>query len=1070
MQFHRKSLLIALLLLPAMMLAQETLLLRQPDLHGSQIAFCYGADVWVTTTDGSSPVRITSTPAVEQFPSLSPDGTMVAFTSNRSGSNAVYVVSTRGGTPTRLTWHPMGSSVRGWSDDGAYVYYVSGRDYAPKPNNRLWKVPVDGGNPTMVSSQRVYNAAIREDLNQMAIEPISRWDVEWRNYRGGQNTPIVILNMDDLSETLLPHEHTTDVQPVWVGNTIYFLSDRDGVMNIWAWDTEDESLSQITTYEGSDIKWLAGDSQLCFERDGRLHLLDPESGATETLKIVIEADFPWAEPRWEDVKSFASYASLSPSGKRIILEARGDIFTVPVEHGDVRNLTKSPDAADRRPVWSPDGDRVAWFSDEGYRAYRLIVTDQDGMGNRTEIAIGESKLGWEITWSPDASKIAFVDDDLRVRVLDLASGEIQTVGLGGINIERGNMDLTWSPDSRWLAYTRSAENNFRQIMVWSSETTTTAPLTNSFANVRSPSWDRDGEHLYFLGSTDVALGSGWANTSAMTADPEYAVYVINLQKGVKSPFELRSDEEEVQHEDSEKGTEKDSLIQIDFDQVERRTIAVPMPERPYAFVQAGGEGSFFVAERVPNQPGYTIHEFSLKKREAKEYTKGVWSLSISSKGKKILMNAMGAWKVADLGKPASTATAVRMNLNVKLDPPAEWKQIFEEAWRYEKDYFYDPDLHGRDWDVVHERYAPLLPHVRHRSDLNYLLDQINGELSVGHSFVGGGDYPEIKSEQVGLLGADIVQDQGRWKISHIYTTETWNPGLTSPLDQPGLNIEEGYYLVGINGRELTAEDNLFQALDGTLGVQTGLHLNSSPQFEGSWIEVVEPIRSEIALRQRAWVETNRRMVDSLSGGRLAYVWVPNTSGQGLVSFNRYFFAQQDKEGAVIDERYNGGGLLDDYMVDLMTRTLRAAWTNEVPGAAPRSLPAGILGPKVLLINEMAGSGGDFFPWVFRQQEAGLLIGMTTWGGLVKSSTHYLMIDGGRVTAPDNAIFDPRADEWIGENVGIHPDIEVRMDAQSIQQGNDPQLERAVEELMKQLPPQRPAIQAPEYSAPANIRD
>lgn len=1070
MQFHRKSLLIALLLIPVMVLGQETLLLRQPDVRGSQIAFCYGSDIWVTSTDGAAPVRITSTPAVEQFPALSPDGSMVAFTSNRSGSNAVYIASTRGGSPKRLTWHPMGSSVRGWSADGQYVYYVSGRDYAPKPNNRLWKVPVDGGNPVMVSSQRVYDASIREDLNQIAVDPVSRWDSEWRNYRGGQNTPIVILDLDDLSETLLPNDHTTDIQPVWIDEIIYFLSDRDGVMNIWAWNTEDESLSQITTFEGSDIKWLSGDSELAYERDGRLHVMDPSSGESKTLEIVIEADFPWAESRWEDVKSSASYASLSPSGKRIILEARGDIFTVPVEHGDVRNLTQTPAAADRRPVWSPEGDKVVWFSDEGHQGYRLIVADQDGISNRSEISIGESKLGWEITWSPDASKIAFADDDLRVRILDLESKEIQTVGLGGINIERGNMDLTWSPDSRWLAYTRSAENNFRQIMAWSAETNETHALTNTFANVTSPAWDRDGQHFYFLGSTDVALGSGWANTSAMTADPEYAVYVINLQKGTKSPFELRSDEEEVKSDSAEEEAEKDSLIQIDFAQVERRTIAVPMPERPYRFVVAGGEGSFFVGERVPNQPGFTIHEFSLEKREAKEYTKGVWSLSVSAKGKKILMNAMGTWKVADLGKPAASASPVSMTLNVKLDPPSEWKQIFEEVWRYEKDYFYDPNLHGRDWDEVYDRYAPLIPHVRHRADLNYLLDQINGELSVGHSFVGGGDYPETESEKVGLLGADLIQDQGRWKITRIYTTETWNPGLTSPLDQPGLNIEEGYYLVGINGKELTSEDNLFQALDGTRGVQTSLHLNSSPQFEGSWVEIVEPIRSEVALRQRAWVEANRRMVDSLSGGRLAYVWVPNTSGQGLVSFNRYFFAQQDKEGAVIDERYNGGGLLDDYMVDLMTRRLRAAWTNEVPGAAPRSLPAGILGPKALLINEMAGSGGDFFPWVFRQQEAGPLIGMTTWGGLVKSSTHYPMIDGGGVTAPDNAIFDPNKNEWIGENVGIHPDIEVRMDARSIQNGRDPQLERAVEELMKQLPDATPVIQRPEYSTPANIRE
>ncbi|NVK53552.1 MAG: PDZ domain-containing protein, partial [Flavobacteriaceae bacterium] len=392
-------------------------------------------------------------------------------------------------------------------------------------------------------------------------------------------------------------------------------------------------------------------------------------------------------------------------------------------------------------------------------------------------------------------------------------------------------------------------------------------------------------------------------------------------------------------------------------------------------------------------------------------------------------------------------------------------QIFEEAWRYERDYFYDPGMHGRDWNKVHKRYAPLIPFVKHRADLTYILDQVNGELSVGHSFVGGGDYPKLDARSNGgLLGADFTARQGRWQIKRIYTSESWNPGLNGPLDQPGMNIKQGYYLVGINNQEITAKDNIYKFLDGTSGKQTTLHINNKPTFKGAWKEVVKPIRSENSLRQRTWVEDNRRLVDKLSGGRLAYIWVPNTGGGGFVSFNRYFFAQQDKEGAVIDERFNGGGLLDDYMVDLMTRKPRAALTNEVPNGKPMRLPAGIMGPKVLLINELAGSGGDFFPWVFRQQKAGLLIGATTWGGLVKSSSHYAMIDGGYLTAPDNAVFDPVKNEWVGENKGIAPDIAVRQDAKSLEQGNDPQLERAVKELLKQLKGKK-TITPPPFSRP-----
>jgi tricorn protease len=481
---------------------------------------------------------------------------------------------------------------------------------------------------------------------------------------------------------------------------------------------------------------------------------------------------------------------------------------------------------------------------------------------------------------------------------------------------------------------------------------------------------------------------------------------------------------------------------------------------------AGPEGSVFISEYVPNSRGATLHKFTLKDQELKEFATNVRSVYVTPNGEHLLARFGGAWKVAQTsGSNAKGAKQLTVNLQMKLDRSKEWEQIFEETIRYEKDYFYDPNLHGRNWDTVYKRYKPLIPYVKHRADLTYIIDQINGELSVGHSFVGGGDYPETERNRVGLLGADLSVDNSRWKINRIYTTESWNPGLNGPLDSPGLNIKEGYYIVGVNGKELKGTDNIYQFLDGTVNKQTIIHINDKPSFKDHWTEIVKPISSENSLRQRTWVEDNRRLVDKLSNGRLGYVWVPNTGGPGFVSFNRYFFAQQDKEGAVIDERFNGGGLLDDYMVDLMTRSLRAALTNEVPNGQPMTLPAGILGPKVLLINELAGSGGDFFPWVFRQQKAGKLIGMTTWGGLVKSSTHYPLIDGGRVTSPDNAVFDPINNEWIGENKGISPDIEVRQDAKALQNGNDPQLERAVSELMKQLGPKR-SITPPKFSEPA----
>lgn len=1084
-------LIISLMLFTTTIHSQGTRLLRQPSITDTHVTFSYGGDIWVADLDGSNTARITSTPAVEGNPHFSPDGKWIAFNSNRSGNQAVYIVSPAGGTPTRLTWHPAPATVRGWSPDGKRVLYATSRDNAPTSFASLWTVSVDGGPSTLLTKQWAADGSFSPDGSKVIIDRVQRWDVEWRNYRGGQNTPLVILNLEDQGETLLPNESTIDIQPVWLNDRVYFLSDRDHTSNIWSYSPATGKLEQVTGLTGSDIKWLDGHGNiLAYERDGYLHTLNLTSGETRQLNITVNGDFPWAETRWTDVTRNARAVSISPTGKRIILEARGEIFTVPAEEGDARNMTRSSGAADHEPVWSPKGNEVAWFSDAGGKGYNLLIAPQDGFSDPKTISIGESKMAWEPVWSPDGKLIAFVDDKVRVRIVDIEKGTIRTVDTAGVNTERGNMGLTWSHDSQWLAYTKTGTNNFRQIKVWSVKNDSKNALTDSFADSFSPAWDRDGKHLYFLASTNLALGSGWANTSAITSDPDYTAYVINLRKDDPSPFKPLSDEESVKEEkkpepeakkpakgkqpekpDTDSTDEKSKgavPVTIDFADISRRTITLPVPGGKYRMLVSGPSGTLFIGETKEGVTGFVIKKFTLEKREAKEFVSGATQVSVSADGNKMLARTGTDWKIMNTASASgSDAKAVKIDLKMLLNRSEEWKQIFEEAWRYERDYFYDPGMHGRDWNAVYEKYAPLIPWVKHRADLNYILDQMNGELSVGHSFVGGGDFPEVERSSAGLLGADLVAENNRWKISRIYTTESWNPELSSPLDRPGIKIGEGYYLVGINGKELTAADDPWQYLDGTQNIQTTLHINKTPDFTGSWKEVVKPIASESGLRQRAWVEDNRRMVDSLSGGKLAYVWVPNTGGPGFVSFNRYFFAQQDKKGAVIDERFNGGGLLDDYMVDLMNRRIRAALTNEAPGGRPFRLPAGILGPKVLLINEMSGSGGDFFPWVFRQQKTGPLIGTRTWGGLVKSSVHYAMVDGGTLTAPDNAVFDPVAKKWIAENEGVAPDIEVRQDAVSLSRGIDPQLERAVMEALKLLDQEgETEITPPPFPTPA----
>ena len=550
-----------------------------------------------------------------------------------------------------------------------------------------------------------------------------------------------------------------------------------------------------------------------------------------------------------------------------------------------------------------------------------------------------------------------------------------------------------------------------------------------------------------------------------------------LRADDETPFTLRSDEEPVEDDEAAEDAAADAPaadegegddaedgdgVRIDFDGIERRILDLPMPRGSYGATVAGPEGSVFITE------GATIHKFTVSERDAAPFVRSGFLADVSDDGQKLLYRSGPNWHVVGTARPAEPGQGrVDLELRMELDRAAEWTQMFAEAWRYEREYFYAPNMHGNDWNAVRRRYEPLVPWVRHRDDLNYIFDMVNGEMSVGHSFVGGGDYPSVDTTRVGLLGADFVAENGGWKIDRIYTFESWNPGLDAPLDKPGLNVAAGHFLVGVNGEPLTANDDPYRLLDGTAGRQTLIHLNTRPGMDGSWTETVEPIRSESGLRQRAWVEDNRRAVDEMSNGRLGYVWIPNTGGGGTTSFDRYVFAQQDREGLVVDERFNGGGNLDDYMVDYMTRDLRGAITNEVPNGRPFRLPQGVLGPKVLLINELAGSGGDYFPWAFRQQQVGPLIGMRTWGGLVKSSVHYAMIDGGTLTAPDNAVFDPINGAWVAENEGVPPDIEVQIEAAAVAEGRDVQLEAAVREVLRLLDARGPIpMNVPPYPTPS----
>ncbi len=1041
--------------LPSLALGQGTRLLRQPTISADRIAFEYGGDLWIANRTGGEARRLTSTPAVESNPFLSPDGKWVAFTSNRSGNEDVYLVSAAGGEPRRLTWHPLSDEARGWTPDGKSVLIASQRGTAPIPYMRLWTMPAEGGVPTLVPAPMAYRGSFAPDGRRIVYDRASRWDVEWRNYRGGQNTPLTILTPATLDEVRLPNERTTDTQPVWVGNTIFFLSDRDFATNVWAYDVAGGAVRQVTHFNDADVKSLAaGAGDLIIEQNGWLQLVDPANGTTRKIDITVRGDFPWAMPRWDDVSRSIAAASLSPTGKRALFQARGEIFTVPVDKGDSRNLTRSSGADDRTPVWSPDGKQVAWFSDDG-SGYRLMIGDQDGLETPRALSIGDAKFAYTSAWSPDGSRIAFVDDHARIRVIEVATGRMTTADVDGALWNHAGIAPVWSPDSKWLAYAKLFGNRFRRIVVWSLADGTTHPITDGMADAGNPVWDRNGRWLYFLASTDLGLASGWANISGIDRHVTRGAYLALLQASDSTPFPPESDEEAGRPtapagkpDSARQGTKDSVTVRIDFAGMDRRILPLQMPVREYDDLAAGPSGVLFVSEQVENQPGATLHRYDLSKRKAEPFLAGVRNVAVSADGKKLLAQVGRGWSVVGTDAPPKPGSGgLTVALRAHIVPADEWQQMFDEAWRMERDFFYDPNTHGADWNAVRERYRPLVPYVRHRTDLNYVFDQVGGELSVGHSFVFGGDMPDVDSTRVGMLGADLRPEGGFWRITRILTGESWNPDLAAPLDAPGLRVAEGNYLLAIDGRDLRAPETPWRLLDGTAGRQTVLTLNTRPSTDGAWTVTVVPIRSDVGLRQRAWVEDNRRAVDSLSHGRLAYVWVPNTGGGGYVSFNRYFFAQQDKEGAVIDERFNGGGLLDDYMVDYMSRKLVGGVTNDAPGGKPFHLPiAGVLGPKVLLTNMMAGSGGDFFPWVFHELGIGPLIGTRTWGGLVAACVPYPLMDGGALTSPCSAVYNPRG--WTAENEGVPPDIEVLMDAKSVAAGRDPQLERGVAKALE----------------------
>ena len=1079
-------------------------LFQKPALSRTDIVFVFAGDLWTVPRAGGEAKRLTSSPGSETNPVFSPDGSLIAFTGEYDGNVDVFVMPAEGGVPRRLTWHPAADVVLGWTPDGKRVLFTSGRN-AYSRFSELYTVGLDGGLEERVPLPMGYEAAYSPDGKRLAYVPLSRAFAAWKRYRGGRTTPVWIAGLADSAIEKVPRANSNDFNPMWAGDKVYFLSDREGAVSLFSYDVKSKKVTQAIENHGLDLKSAAaGPDAIVYEQFGALGLYDLKTGKTSRVPITVSGDMPEVREHYVAAGGSLASAGISPNGARAVFEARGEIVTVPAEKGDARNLTNTPGAMERDPAWSPDGKTIAYFSDESGE-YMLHLKPQSGEGETVKIALGDKPSIYSTPrWSPDSKKIAYTDAHLSLWYVDIAAKKPVHVDKERYWGRSGG-PASWSPDSKWLAYEKSLPNYMGAIFLYSMDTGKTTQVTDGMSDARFPVFDADGKFLYFAASTDSGQ-SLQPDIHSFSRPVTRSIYLAVLAKDEPSPFAPESDEEKGETKKTEEGKAADPkgpekapdakkpteaktaqaapapeakpvTVKIDFDGLLQRVLAIPMPARNYVSLQAGKAGSLLALEApaslpgVGGAPGITVHRYDLKARRSDIVIGGVFSFEIARNGEKYLYSQGERWFIGTLrpmppaGAPAgpppspaaSGANALATDaIQVRVNPPAEWRQMYREAWRIEREFFYDPNAHGYNLAAAEKSYEPFLANIVSRRDLNYLFAEMLGGIEVGHLGVGGGDMPEVKRVPAGLLGADCRVENGRYRITRVYNGENWNPQLKAPLTQPGINVAAGDYLIAVNGREVTGRDNIYSFFENTAGKQVLLKVGPSPDGKGAREVTVVPVASETPLRNYAWIEDNRRYVDKVTGGRVAYVYMPDTSFGGYTNFNRYFFAQVGKDAVIVDERFNGGGALATDIIEFLQRKLLSLVATR-DGEDEVEPQGAIFGPKVMLINEFAGSGGDAMPYYFKAAGVGPLIGKTTWGGLVGRAGAPSFMDGGMVTAPSSGVWSPK-DGWIAENIGIAPDIEVEHDPALVRQGKDPQLDKAIEVVMAGLaknPPVKP---------------
>jgi len=1096
-------------------------LFRFPHVSATQIAFVYAGDIWVVAKTGGYAQRLSSPKGEELFPRFSPDGTRIAFSANYDGNMDIYVMPASGGLPHRVTYHGAADRVLGWYPDGKSILMASSRTSEKDRFNKLFKVSAEGGLPEQLPVPYGEFGAISPDGNTLAYTPISVDFSTWKRYRGGMNPDIWLFDLKTLKAKNISHDDSADTQPMWHDATLYFLSDRDKNKraNIWAYDTKKSKFRQVTFFEEFDIHFPSiGDSEIVFENGGRLYLLDLESEKHHEVEIKVLTDRATLKPRIEDVSKYIHQYSASPAGKRVVLEARGDLFTVPAEHGITRNISRSSGISERFPSWSPDGKWIAYFTDRTGE-YELAIRPSDGSGEEQIL----TKLGpgfrYNPNWSPDSKKIVFIDQAMRVHLHDLEAKTTRQIDKqfslyhGGLS----GFTYSWSGDSRWLAYAGDQTNLNSGIVLYDTTNNARHQVTSGFYDDDMPIFDPDGKYLYFRSGRNFEpiysdLDATWIYPNSKR------LLAVALRKDVPSPLAARNDDEplkskekekaakekekadepekkkqppelddkkdelgdskpdkpkEEKKDDKEKSTEKadgktsskpPKPVEIDLTDFERRAVVLPAKAGYYSDIAAVSGKLIYrrLARAGSGEEKTPLIFYDLEKREEKTITDDVDDAILTANREKLLVRKGANYSIIDVKEGQKLDKKLKTTgLETVVDPVAEWKQLFSDAWRLERDYFYDPGMHGVNWLAMRERYGAMLGDAVTRWDLNYLLGELIGELNSSHTYRGGGDTETSEQRGVGYLGVDFRLENGAYRIQTILDGAAWDSEVRSPLKEPGIDVKEGDYLLAVNGLPLDTTEEPYAAFQGLADKPVFLTVNDKPSREGSREVLVQTLASESRLRNLAWINSNRRRVEKASGGKIGYVYVPDTGRGGQSELVRQFRGQIDKAALVIDERFNSGGQIPDRFVEMLSRTVLNYWgvRDGRDWAWPQTAHNG---PKAMLINGWSGSGGDCFPYYFQKAGLGQLIGTRTWGGLIGMSGVPGLIDNGSVSVPTFGIYSTKG-EWIIEGHGVDPDIAVVDDPSLMAKGQDPQLDRAVEELLKTLKKSGPTeVRKPKY--------